>query len=789
MSKDYKDKEQEYAKLAHGETNEALFFYENMQGTGKDKRQDATGPDGTPDGELDAPGLNNKPEDQYYKDQKPYGTYIEVKAYYVSNADGHVGNGDITYRFMLGKNITTDYNAERNHHYKLTLKFNKYANDVDWHIEYEEPEPGIEVPNPYYISYLYNHSMMLPLKIRTGGKKIKEIEAQIVDNRWAPNNPNEDFLYYKEMDKPYANQWNGFLSLRQTKDLNIIKTTTAVDVNSNQAYYEENERGQRKYINDGETTIELPNDGESREYGSDEEDGRYIIKNEGDSIYHLQLPMYTRAKQLIKETGYTGNNPYVAYQRKAEVKIVVTFKDGTTISTDGTDFKGNHVNNYDNNDEDLKNPIIYQVRRIVNPKGVWRSHNKSDDFHVQLKRLPMENARYFETFTSEGPWKAYIYCGTENFISLSNNNDNTTLRANEVGGETGSIIDFTIKFNGTCKENENRYAIIRVEYHNYTCYHLIFVRQGDAPDNLVDGGSKWLAYNMKTKQKTTDSPLEEGSLFRFRNWEQPIDAICNKNATSPWINVTPNKFTNNSNELLLATDDNSNMQKIQWSQLENSDFDQYKSSTHTFDPPRSGLRIASYEDFKTLYQGSNIAEGYGVLYGDDSKETLDNIVEVYEYNYEHTGRGMRGCFVYNKENGKNLFFPIGASGYGHRKNDDRGTTTYNKGSGMLRYAAGRNDYFPEAPQGDLYPNGVKDAPLFYDVYMRPGAIYWLNKYVKNIKNLNQAEASAENDAIAWDFNYFTFDFYPFGSYVSQKGKNACFIRCVVDESNTNKNKP
>ena len=157
---EYDSKRADYAKLAHGETNEALFFYENMQGEGKDKRQDADG-----DKELDAPGLNNKPEDKFYKDQKPYGTYIEVKAYYVSNVDGRVGNGDIIYRFMLGKNITDNYDAERNHHYKLTLKFNKYANDVDWHIEYEEPEPGIEVPNPYYISYLYNHSMMLPLKI------------------------------------------------------------------------------------------------------------------------------------------------------------------------------------------------------------------------------------------------------------------------------------------------------------------------------------------------------------------------------------------------------------------------------------------------------------------------------------------------------------------------------------------------------------------------------------------------------------------------------------------------
>lgn len=118
---------------------------------------------------------------------------------------------------MLGKDVYKDYNAERNHHYKLTLKFNKYANDVDWHIEYEEPEPGIEVPNPYYISYLYNHSMMLPLKIRTGGQKIKQIEARILDNRWGPNEPASDFVYWKKMDLAYQNQWNGFYPFNKQK--------------------------------------------------------------------------------------------------------------------------------------------------------------------------------------------------------------------------------------------------------------------------------------------------------------------------------------------------------------------------------------------------------------------------------------------------------------------------------------------------------------------------------------------------------------------------------------------
>lgn len=98
-------------------------------------------------------------------DGKPCGTYIEVEGYYISNTVANPGKGKIIYRFMLGKDTERDYNAERNFHYKLTLRFRGHANDVDWHIEYDEDE-GIYAPNPYYISYLYDHEMMLPLKIK-----------------------------------------------------------------------------------------------------------------------------------------------------------------------------------------------------------------------------------------------------------------------------------------------------------------------------------------------------------------------------------------------------------------------------------------------------------------------------------------------------------------------------------------------------------------------------------------------------------------------------------------------
>lgn len=118
----------------HADDAEALYFYENMQGTypDNDKRQKDTDSDGTLDYE--------------FKDGIDCGTYIEVSAIYSSTNAARPGSGVIKYRFMLGKDITTNYDAERNHHYKLTLRFNKYANDVDWHIEYQKQVLGVTEP-------------------------------------------------------------------------------------------------------------------------------------------------------------------------------------------------------------------------------------------------------------------------------------------------------------------------------------------------------------------------------------------------------------------------------------------------------------------------------------------------------------------------------------------------------------------------------------------------------------------------------------------------------------------
>lgn len=103
----------------------------------------------------------------------------------------------------------------------------------------------------------------------------------------------------------------------------------------------------------------------------------------------------------------------------------------------------------------------------------------------------------------------------------------------------------------------------------------------------------------------------------------------------------------------------------------------------------------------------------------------------------------------------------------------RGGASYDKGAGVLRYASYQNTY--------LQDDKANNTPLFYDIYMRPGAVYWLNKYSRN---KGHSMGQDFEYVIGWDFNYFTFDFFPYGVSAANYGKDACFIRCVEDDTNS-----
>lgn len=805
----------------HNEDSDTtLFFYENVQpvgeeGTVTDKRQvvrkstettNATAPS-YPDG--------NKPENGYdkgWKDGRKYGTYVEIKAFYRSNAEGHRSSGEIVYRFMLGKNETTSYSAERNYHYKLTMKFKGYANDVDFHIDYDIPSPSVHV-QPYYISYLYNHSMMYPVTIHAGDSEVEKVEAEIIENHWYPEVTTGETQIFYDKDKALMKaddyQWHGFLSLRKTKQTAI--TLNGKGVNElvagakdasdngkyggvNYIYYYDHLRHRREYsvmtdgdhfednrTSDSKTTISPK--------GYDTAEDSYNVKKRvdpesGENIYTLMVPMYTRAKQMIKANGYTGNNPFVAYQRKAVVKFTVWIKG-------------------------LDKPIvetapITQVRRIANPKGIYRESGSTTPFNVTLRILPSESSEYFEDLVSEGPWKAYVIGGNRSVVKLSKGG----AEADTVRGKTGSTIDFKVNFKGIDGD-----AVIRVDYHNYTCNHLIFVKEGYKKEGLYDGDVEWHMCNLRTKNEEAENPADEGSLFKYGNLDNPIDASSNVNVKVPWLlPANPEVITDNYDpataQLNIATDgytkNENNAGPKLWSSFKGVE-PPFLNDSRTLGEKLSDARVASLTDYYNLYLHEDIEQGYGVLYADNATECATHISAVYGYRYDQSSYkyqvdeneisescGMRGMFVYNKNlsdanyAGRNIFFPIGNSGYGFRRpankyqgqDRTRPTPLYDKG-GWLLYA-GRNYFYELGSDG----TAILNRPLFYDKWRRPGALYWLeDKVTKALKE----DGGNDKDYLGWDINYFTFDYYGItyldmcnGSVSSDSG--AAFVRLVEGTS-------
>ncbi len=807
----------------HFQATEALFFYENRQPDGvlnteSDKRQDVTGANSS----VSYPGGVN-PGNEAWKDARPYGTYVEIEAYYVSLNFDNPSSGDIIYRFMLGKDEKTSYDVERNHHYKLTLNFNGWANDVDFHIDYKEEDPGPEMPNPYYISYLYNQDMYYPYKVNAGSSwEVEWVEAEIVENHWYPSNAisgnygsvNTPHVYYSDDDvvkkeKGYSpdnknddgQEWNGFLSLRKTGNLVVTGSNTSYTGGDNRDYYYNHKRHLRRYTiaehikdYDKEERI-IDNDFTcpDQSHQALQKGDIYIIKkihDEDDSkkdVYLLQIPMYTRAKNLIKSTGYTGNNPFVAYQRKAIVKFTGQFRskaDHDVKLTFGPDFVE-----------------IIQDYRVVNPKGIYRSWNKTTPFQVTLKHLPKEEETTFSDMISEGVWRAYVIWGDKNMIKLDGKN--AISEATAITGATGSKIDFRVTFNSQLtSKNDVKSCIIRVDYHNNSCHHLIFVRQGYAPIALVSGGRKWHSFNMRSAGTEVSDPCDEGSLFRRGYWKNPIDATSNNNDKPVWINVIPGDFKNHKNTPLRIAgtkNDRGEWTELKWEQIpsttETGNFS--TDSLPTKWDGSSKASIASMDDYTALYRAGvngEISQGYGVLYNDNADHTMNTIDEAFGYVYDSddpkvdkTSYGMRGTFVYNSGNGsyagRSVFFPIGHSGYGHRKH---GNGKHDEEAGMfavLRYSCGRGKHYSNT-------TAIKDRPFFWDLYRRQGAIYWIDKKSDEVAASDGTFlfGSDGKGVIGWDFNYHTFDFFPitysnifsidWGKPTTQNSSDACFIRCV-----------
>lgn len=754
----------------HNESSPSLFLYENMQG---DTEDDKTNKVQKPTNDGLVVGADEM------KDEVEFGSYIEVEGYYDYNSKAEVSQGKIIYRFMLGKDELKNFDVERNYHIKLTMKVRGNGNDVDWHIEYDR-KSGFEWRDPYYVSYVYNHDSTLHFRYTPpANRKVVKISAEIVGNNWWPEDPGSPYFEdavnaqspFTEKERALNdlteasfthNKYpegsgeltgktkylgNGFLSLWPT-DKEVLtfadndvpskdwaKNTDNHMMNDRYFYGITSQSGEEKEkVNRAYREYDINKASGVNQEGRD----GYTVEKYPDGSMRFNIPVFTRAKNIVKQSAYTGNNPFEGSRRIAYIRVVVTHDDGW---------------------EDDQVMRVVQVPRITNPKGIYRSSGNNEDFSVKLLQRSTGSSDIFTPFRSDGPWMAEVL-GDHNFINL---NGKTTIK-----GGTGSYVEFNVHFNKMNRDKKVRNAVIRVRYHNYTCVHLIFVRQGYKPQALYPGGAVWHTCNMIHGELEAEDPRDEGSLFKYGNINDPIDVKSNE---QPWsimtipANVGDFKPAGN---LYLANSDGSlrrdpnNPDKIAgftWSSIKGDMSSNAFSQIGVATIDHIRQLIVSPSDVTAGNINSKMAHGFGVLYADGATTVQTSVEKAYGYYRRRTTAdaktyGMQGVFVYywNSKNEKDpnncrsIFFPIGRSGHGHRRSNDRMTGSKDdSGDGTLRYCAGRN--------AGMGHDDALYMPLFYDLWRRPGAIYW----AASPQDKTGVDDANVQEALALDLNYYTLD--------------------------------
>ncbi len=820
-------------ETGHTEDDRALYFFENMQGNfpndpTMDKRQDPNAV-GTPENESDDKLVypSTGPD---YKDKRIYGTYIEVEAYYDSRHKDKISQGPIRYRFMLGKNSTFNYNAERNYHYKLTLKFRGWANEADWHISYKEYKRTLITPEPYYISYLYGQQMDFPARVLLlpeDNPADFSVKAEIVENNWWPwdrDYKNADgtygtrpsqfvptgtvatsmqtingfawnepamtiYPYQKYTPAAYAakgqdfiyggSNYVGFLQLKPVSTLSIGDNYPGMGTGDDSNNYgpKANEFLQGVYKGA---------DIAYRSYGVTS--GTYDPK---DQSYALKIPMYTREKQMVNASDFSGNNPYMNYYRFAKVRFTL-LKNGKAIP----------FQNEEGKEETERIATIFQVPRVENPKAIYRDWDDDDAFDVVLMQADKVNSSgsySYAPFKSDGPWRASIMAETEDFILLTGPDGKTKSAIGDyVEGSTEQIISFTYKPKSKLtSSNQTRCGIIKVEYHDYNCVHLIFVRQG-YHRGVKLGTATWSCYNVYSSRggatnttqlnsknaennvsqayvRLTGSPLSIGSLYKRNQYNYGI--LESNDNTYGWLtrvngaNLSTTHLTLNNT---LASARNSTWSTISGTGWNNSTArwaTQWQAVAGVYENGTQ-FRVPTAAEYNSLL--STCQYGFGIAYAGGSTTTATSVEQATEFkDYNNDGtddspilgqaHGIRACVVYENgegsNKGRNILFPLGSTGQGKRT-----MNVYTRNNYTVQLANGSTAAIPSIWHyaynngwgGTLTYSNLNNVlaadidryrPLAYNILRQSGSIYWIH----------QPSGTAY---ASWDINYNTVRFNP-----------------------------
>lgn len=492
------------------------------------------------------------------------------------------------------------------------------------------------------------------------------------------------------------------------KNLTAIKELQAEIVRNDWGYYDHKYNSTNSELQNGFLSLDLIKKTALNDRFTEYTGKKTFAKPsyQTDEYCHFEVPVYTRPMNL--GSGFSGNNYYVGRRRYARVKLTAVLTTGGSI------------------EETID---IIQVRRLVNPKGIWRKGESMKPFRVTLMNTNSNPtvATEFEEVTSEGPWTATVLDGGD-WIQIKDTED-TEWGTGPVKGGTGSKVEFDYR-PGSTYPSGSRFGRIEIKFHNNTCSHVILVSQGLG--TVPMGGRKWHMTNVKWAGEDESNPLLEGSMFKFGCSTQ---AILSSNNLKAGYGFKEDAF----GKSFEVYDTQGNLSTVSFREIQPD----VVGFTDPVMLANDKMRVASYDDWMDLTNVDKYIRYYGVCYGDECERTLEQNSETNTYTQEGQERGIRGCFVCDKSTGAHLFFPIGNTGNGRRLyKDDEGRSTSPLRYGVLKYA-NRTDEMP-------YGTAIK-LPCLYALYQEPGAVYWYGQ-------------RAANGNWGFDINYMTFGFE---SYTSQ----------------------
>ncbi|MDE6395282.1 MAG: hypothetical protein K2K77_08070, partial [Duncaniella sp.] len=448
---------------------------------------------------------------------------------------------------------------------------------------------------------------------------------------------------------------------------------------------------------------------------------------------------------------------------------------------------------------------VYQVKRITNPKCLWRAHDRNETFNVTLLEPENSNAESdFKAFISQGEWTAFIDQQTNGgkFSIRPNGETNGYMRNDTIHGNTGSEIHFAINFGNKVGENESQCAVVKVLYHGNQCMHKILVRKGyNSPVRMggttAENGKLWSSFSLYQATPTggtegvnetydavlTKNPLMMGSMFRRGRLNRGI-FVWNNQQENLGPFKAPGTIRFVVGEKVQTTSQNwiDQWNKLDWTGIgfrNDRDVANRTNNLGTFyalddngnyttDDNGNPLkyRVPTYTDFTNLTDNSEF--GFGVFYGSSATapklkaQEAYGLIDPYNEGLFDDPNGMRAVVAYDKQTGNQVLFPIGRFGTGRRNN----FIIEGANAGELRYGDVNYLLTITRSANNLY------RPIPYNTMTNSGNIYWIDQYVA------AANTSSGQPCLGWDMNYFNFDFNP---YTANNYRDACPIKFVIDE--------